>query len=156
MKSEMMLQIRRWKLSSHNRFYSGKGNRRGLQKKLCRSSISAGRCQLGTGFSEECLWAGPDSLPGWLTTRQASGLTDEGERKKKLACPSLPWTLWKLLGGASVDRPWSSRVPALGAATTRLGDGGFSGQTVHSSSLRFSWSCCWCITWERRMREVPT
>ena len=33
MKSRTMLQIRRWKLASYDSFYSGKKNRRRLQKK---------------------------------------------------------------------------------------------------------------------------
>lgn len=59
-------------------------------KRNIRSYTSAGRCQLGTGFSEECLWIGLDLLPGWLPARHSSGLTDGDEGKKISACILVP------------------------------------------------------------------
>ena len=59
---------------------------------MFRSYISAGRCQSGSGFSEECIGTGLDILPGWLLASQSSGLTDGSEGKKK-ACVLAPHAL---------------------------------------------------------------
>lgn len=112
MKSGMMLQISRWKLSSYNRFYSGKGNRRGLQKKylghiFLLEGASWGMGSVRNAYEQALIVC----LGGCLIW------PDRWGRKEKeislCACPFLPHTLWKLLVGTSADIPQSSRVPAL-------------------------------------------
>lgn len=104
MKSGMMLQISRWKLSSYNNFYSGKENGRGLQKKYLGHIFLLEGASWGLGLVRNvyeqtlifslggCL---PDSHLAWWI--EAGG----GEKENSLhACPSLPPR--KLLVGASV------------------------------------------------------